>query len=223
MDNLSRQFGLIIAYLLPGFIALAGIAPLVPAVAGWLQPATQIIGIAPPLYALMAATAAGMVVSCCRWLVIDQLLYFTGLPQSISNYRVLGERIVALNYLVENHYRYYQFYANTLIAILFAYGINRLLKTSSLLGLGTDLGVLTLCAVLLAGSRDALSKYRQRAGQLAGPVAEKDTTGDDMTNGIDHNQGKGDEPSTPQKPKADKPETTPKPKQEKVKEGQAAK
>jgi hypothetical protein len=140
------------------------------------------------------------------------------------DYRALEERIISFNYLVESHYRYYQFYANTLIAILFAYGINRLLKTSSLLGLGTDLGVFILCAVLFSGSRDALWKYRSRSGQLVGQVAGKDFTGDEMTNGIDHNQGKTEVPSTPPKTKAvTKPEVAPQPKQEKAKEGQSVK
>jgi hypothetical protein len=174
MDNLNRQFGLIVAYLLPGFIALAGIAPLIPVVSSWLEPLSQGIGIGPPLYALLAATAMGMVVSCFRWLLIDAIHSVTGITSPVLNYRALERRMESFNFLVESHYRYYQFYANALIAILFAYGINRLLKTSSLLGFGTDLGVFILCAVLFAGSRDALSKYRTRSGQLVGHVAEKE-------------------------------------------------
>lgn len=66
MEIFNRQFGLIVAYLLPGFIALAGVAPLVPVVSSWLQPVNQGLGIGPPVYAIMAATAMGMVVSCFR-------------------------------------------------------------------------------------------------------------------------------------------------------------
>ena len=58
--------------------------------------------------------------------------------------------MAAFNYWVEQTYRYYQFYANTLIAVLWAYIVNRYFETSPLLGLGTDLGVLILCAVLFA-------------------------------------------------------------------------
>lgn len=53
---------------------------------------------------------------------------------------------------------------------------------------GTDLGVLVLCVILFAGSRDALAKYYQRAGQLVGHVAEKVHSGDVMTNGIGHHE-----------------------------------
>jgi hypothetical protein len=174
MDNLNRQFGLIVAYLLPGFIALAGIAPLIPVVSSWLQPLSQGIGIGPPLYALLAATAMGMVVSCFRWLLIDAIHSVTGITPPVLNYGALEQRLESFNFIVESHYRYYQFYANALISILFAYGVNRLLKTSSLLGFGTDLGVFILCAVLFTGSRDALSKYRTRSSQLVGHVAEKE-------------------------------------------------
>jgi len=74
----------------------------------------------------------------------------------------LEDRLAAFNYLVESHYRYYQFVANTLVAVLWAYSINRWMKTSSLLGVGTDLLVVILCRALFAASRDALSKYYTR-------------------------------------------------------------
>src|SRR6185312_6193985 len=108
---LTKQFGLLIAYLLPGFVALAGIAPLVPTVAGWLK-ADQTASFGAPLYALLAATAAGMVVSCFRWLIVDQIHVLTGVTPPAFNARALAERPAAFNYLVEQHYRFYQFYAN---------------------------------------------------------------------------------------------------------------
>jgi len=200
----SRQFGLIVAFLIPGFVGLAGLAPLMPVVAEWLRPVNLgDFGIGPTIYALMAATAVGMILSCVRWLVIDHLLEWLGVHAPTWDFRQLENRLEALDYLSANHYRYYQFYANTLVAILWAYAVNRLLQTSPLLGFGTDLGVAFLCLVLFLGSRDALSKYRLRAGQLIGQVAEKD--GDAMTNGIDHHGGgatvtKDREPKPQQKP-----------------------
>jgi excisionase family DNA binding protein len=101
-----------------------------------------------------------MILSCIRWLVIDHLLQWWGIPAPAWDFRQLENRLEALEYLSDNHYRYYQFYANTLVAILWAYSVNRLLQTSPLLGFGTDLGVALLCIVLFLGSRDTLSKYR---------------------------------------------------------------
>jgi hypothetical protein len=68
---------------------------------------------------------------------------------------------------------------------------------SPLLRYGTDIGVLILCGVLFAGSRDALSKYRTRSGQLIGQLVLTDSEGEDMTNGIDHNQGNGGKSGKP--------------------------
>jgi hypothetical protein len=222
MEILNRQFGLIIAYVLPGFVALAGIAPLVPAVAGWLEPTGQGVGLGPPVYALLAATAAGMTVSCFRWLLIDQLHAMTGLGAPVFNARALEERPSAFTYLVESHYRYYQFYANTLVSVVWTYGIHRWLRTSPLLRFGSDVAVLILCAVLFAGSRDALEKYRSRCGQLVGQIALRDLTEEAMTNGIDHNQGSGNtsKPATGQKG-PNKPKVAPKPSEHKPTEKQA--
>lgn len=190
MDILNRQFGLVIAILLPGFVALAGIAPLSPLVAEWLQTG-QTASLAAPLYILLAATAAGMVVSCFRWLLVDSIHAMTGVAAPTFNARALEETPAAFHCLVENHYRYYQFYANTLVAVVWAYAIHRSLTPSLLLRLPMDVGVVVLCAVLFAGSRDALAKYRSRSTQLNGQVAFTDLEGEIMTNGIDHNHGNG--------------------------------
>jgi hypothetical protein len=208
-DISSKQFGLIVAHVLPGFIGLAGITPLFPAVAQWLQPVSQgDMGFGPPIYALMAATTVGMIVGCVRWLVVDHLLEWSGVPKMVRRYESLPDKLDALDHLIEMHYRYYQFYANTLVAILWAYGMNRFYGTLPLLGPGTDLGVLILGAVLLAGSRDTLTKYRQRLGRVLGPVAEKGLKGEVMTNGADHHAGGASKPTTESKPQtaAAKPE-----------------
>src|SRR6266496_1090753 len=159
MDSATKQFGLMVAYLLPGFIVLAGIAPFAPVVATWLQPLNQAqASLGAPVYAVLAATTIGMIVSCIRWLLIDHIHHWTGVRPPAWDDSRLEERVVAFNYLVDNHYRYYQFLANTLVAVIWAYSINRWMATSSRLGVGTDLGVFILCAALFTGSRDSLMK-----------------------------------------------------------------
>jgi hypothetical protein len=170
----STQFGLIVAYLLPGFIGLLGIVPLVPAVAVWLQTGTSCeAGLGAPLYAVLAATTAGMILSCFRWLIVDQIHRLTGLVPPVWDDRQLEDRLTAFNYLVESHYRYYQFVSNTLVAVVWAYGINRWLGTSAVFGPLTDCAVLVLCIVLFAASRDALSKYYSRTSRLFGGVSNR--------------------------------------------------
>jgi len=213
MDILSRQFGLVIAYLLPGFIALIGVAPFVPMVAGWLR-ADQSGGFGAPLYALLAATAAGMIVSCFRWFLVDQILLMTGVERPRFNAQALEQNPSAFNYLIENHYRYFQFYANTFVAVIWTYFIYRSHSTSSHLTFGSDAGVMLLCAVLFAGSRDALGKFRTRSRLLAGQAVTNFCNGEIMTNGIDHNSGGGSSPEkspVPAKAKKIKAEAVSKP------------
>ena len=55
-ESTSRHFGLIVAYVLPGFLGLAGLAPIFPMIAEWLRPVNQgDLGLGPPLYALTGA------------------------------------------------------------------------------------------------------------------------------------------------------------------------
>ena len=192
MEAFSRQFGLMIAYLLPGFIGLVGLAPLIPTVAEWLHAAARgDAGLGPPVYALLAAMATGMVVSSVRWLLIDHIHGWMGIKAPPLDFAAMDGRLHAFNYIVEGNYRYYQFNSNGLVAVAWAYSVHRILQTSRLLGPGTDLGVLILCAVLFAASRDALAKYYRRSSGLLGHVAEKDPSGDVMTNGFHHEAGNG--------------------------------
>lgn len=153
-----------------------------------------------------------MVVSCFRWLLVDHFHSLTGLGAPAFNARALEERPAAFTYLVESHYRYYQFYANTLVAVVWTYGVHRYLAIPTSLGFGTDVGAVVLCAALFAGSRDALSKYRARSRQLVVQVLSPDFDGAVMTNGIDHQQGGGakGKPATSEKPSG-KPEVPTKP------------
>ena len=203
-SSAQQQFGLVVAYLLPGFIGLAGVVPLVPAVGQWLQPVAQgDLGFGPPIYALLSAITVGMIVSCFRWLIVDHVLEWTGVPKVVRGYENMPEKLDTVDYIIAMHYRYYQFYANTLVATIWAYLLNRFMESLPLLGPGTDLGVLILCAGLLAGSRDTLTKYRQKMAVILSPVAEKGSLGDPMTNGMDHHGG-----GAPSKPRPEsKPES----------------
>ena len=217
MNTSSQQlgFGLLVAFTLPGFIVLAGIAPFSPTVASWLQPLDRAeASLGAPLYAMLAATTIGMIVSCFRWLLIDHIHRWMGIVPPVWDDGRLPERINAFDYIVANHYRFYQFYANTLIALITVYTVNRTAGTFPLLGVGTDTGMLLLCAVLFAGSRDTLSKYYARTGRLVGQISKKGRIA--MTNG-NHNDGVGTATSARPRPQVKpppqpKPETSPSPK-----------
>lgn len=200
-DQRFNHFGIVIAYVIPGFVALAGMTPLFPTVARWLRPVEQgDLGFGPPIYALLAATACGLILSCFRWLILDQHLHrWTGLRAPVWDDRYLSERLSGFSYLVENHFAFHLFAGNTLLAILMTYCLNRGFRTVAFLGWGTDLGMIILCLVLFTASRDALAKYFARTSRLIGSVAEKNR-GTVMFNGNDHGgSGKAEHPGKPAK------------------------
>ena len=63
-DVSGRNFGLLIAYVLPGFVSLCGMAELSPNMKSWLVTGSMTNGVAPTvggfLYLTLASVAAGL-------------------------------------------------------------------------------------------------------------------------------------------------------------------
>lgn len=175
-DLNTRNFGLIIAYLLPGFVALCGLATISPFVRDWLLGASiQGPTVGGFLYVLLASVAAGMTLAALRWAILDSIHHATGIKRPNWNDAALENRLAAFQYVVENHYMYYQFYGNTLIAILFSYLIWRFNESRTFSELIVfDLATLAIQCVFAAGSRDALRRYYQRTANLLGNHERKE-------------------------------------------------
>lgn len=181
-DLTQDNFGLLIAYLLPGFVALWGMAYHVETIQLWLQstaPNAPTIG--GFLYATLASTALGLVVSAVRWALVDRILGWLGVRQPEWDFDQFSERLAAYEVLVANHYRYYQFYANMLVALICTY-LSRLVaqKTSHGREGWIAAGVVIVEAILFAGAWDTLRKYYVRTGALltAKSVRSDPTVGD---------------------------------------------
>jgi hypothetical protein len=162
------NFGLIAAYLVPGFITLWGASYRSETVRAWLSVAPQNAGsVADLLYATLGAIAAGMTVSAFRWAIIDTIHHRTGVPPPPWDFSRLHERLDAYRELIEIHYRYYQFFANTLLALCFAYVVRlTAIGWQAYQGGWAELGFASVVCVLFLASRDALGKYYRRAGEL---------------------------------------------------------
>lgn len=167
-DESITDFGVVIAYLLPGMGALWGLSQLSPEISLWLGGAS--VGSATIggfLYTTLASIAAGLTSSTIRWLVIDRIHHATGVRAPKWDFSQLGDRVEAFDLLVEIHYRYYQFYANSLVSALFAYGAWR---TS--IGFDNppwgwpDVAMIGFTAMFFAASRNTLMNYYSRAGKL---------------------------------------------------------
>jgi hypothetical protein len=160
-----NDFGLLIAYILPGFAALWGCSYLNPSVGQWMLVSG---GTSPTvagfLYSTVASLATGLTVSTVRWLVIDPLHHATGIRQPNRDYAKLDTRVGAYELLTDYHYKFYQFYSNMLVSLCWVYGTWRATHSTNV-GLA-EIGFLLLAIVFYLGSRDTLRKYYERTGQL---------------------------------------------------------
>lgn len=176
-DLNTRNFGLLIAYVLPGLAVLIGVASYSETVRSWLGTASSD---APTvggfLYITLASVAAGLIASTIRWLILDWVHHHTGIRPPAWDFSRLQENVVAFDVLVDIHYRYYQFYGNSLVAVVFMYGARVLRLASWTDRLWSGLVFLAVAAILFLGSRDTLAKYYIRSEQLL------KTTGDGNQN-----------------------------------------
>jgi hypothetical protein len=163
----SANFGLLIAYLTPGLTVLWGMSRFSPVLRHWLamtSPDAPTVG--GFLYLSIAAIIAGVSVSAVRWAIIDTLHHATGVAQPTWNFRNLENQADAFHLLIDIHYRYYQFYANMLIALVFWLACRRIPGEGMPPFAWLDLVALGLTTVFYAASRDALWKYYRRGEQL---------------------------------------------------------
>jgi hypothetical protein len=163
-DVTSANFGLLIAYVIPGFVMLWGFAPYSPTIRIWLsQNPTDGATIGGFLYGTIASVGAGLLISTLRWLVIDSIHDRSGIRQPAWNLRKLRDSVSAFDRIVDHQYRYYQAYANGIVSISIALPMHWIADEFSGLQL---MGMLLMDALLFVGSRDVLRKYYQRVDAL---------------------------------------------------------
>ncbi len=161
----NDSFGLLIAYVLPGFVALWGMSKFSVTLQGWLasSPANSPT-IGGFLYVTLASVASGLTISTLRWLVVDNFHHATGLRRPNWDFSTLRNRIAAFSLLNEQLYRYYQFYGNSMVALCAVVALRGFLGASTWFD-----AALGAVAVLFAlGSRDTLRKYYRSVSELLG-------------------------------------------------------
>jgi len=166
----SSNFGLLIAFILPGFTALWGASFISPLLRSWLGGADATgPTVGGFLYVTLASVAAGLIVSTVRWAIIDSIHHCTGLPQPTWDFSRLQENVAAYKVLHEIHYKFYQFNSNTLVSLLFVYIARRIHLGFWTAALGWfDVGVLLLLVIFYVGSRDTLRNFYGRVNDLLG-------------------------------------------------------
>jgi hypothetical protein len=163
----TKNFGLLIAYILPGFTVLWAVSPYSPTVQTWLGTSmTDAPTVGGFLYVTLGSVAAGLTVSALRWLVLDTLHHRTGIQKPRWDFSRLDAKLNAFDVLNEQHYRYFQFYGNMLIAMCVTTLLRRPFGTSPAERAAVLILLLSLAILLFVASRDTLQKYYGRVGQL---------------------------------------------------------
>ncbi|MEM9167928.1 MAG: hypothetical protein AAGB48_13000 [Planctomycetota bacterium] len=195
-------FGILIAYILPGFTLLASLSLLIPSISIWLLgPASASPAVGGVLYVTAASVLLGLLLGVTRWATLDRFHTATGITRPTWDERLLPERLAAFELLVENHFRYYEFYGNLTVGLPLAWLAFRLSEPGSTLAIGPiEAGLLIIETILFLGSRDALRVYFRRSSVL---LTEEIST---MTNG-NHPVPKQTKPKT----KSGTPKVDPKP------------
>ena len=122
----SASFGLSIAFVAPGVVALWGVSLYVPTVREWFGAAanTEATG-AGFLFVLVASLAVGLFVSGVRQEVLDGIVFGKVMhrhrPQTNESSLTHPDVLAALQFAAENLYRYYQFYSNMAFAVMITY------------------------------------------------------------------------------------------------------
>jgi len=167
------SFGLLIAYILPGFTALCGLGTISVTVSSWLR---SVPGNCPTvggfLYVTLTSIGLGMTVNAIRWLTLDSFHHLTGVRYPEWDFSQLQTNLGGYDKLVEFYYRYHEFFGNTLIAGSFTYLTWRFLHPSWQYVLA-DAVYLAFTALFWLASRDTLTKYYRRVEQLMPKAADK--------------------------------------------------
>ena len=163
----DRNFGFLIAYVIPGFLVLTVWSSYFPTVQAWLGQADgQSTTVGGFLYGTLASVAAGLIVSAIRWLWLDSVHHWTGIERPEWDFTQSTNQLAAFEGAVQNHYRYYQFYGNTLTALLLAAPFGLLPASGLVVHPFSLILTLILLLVLFVASRDALRKYYIRSNCL---------------------------------------------------------
>lgn len=172
---LDRGYALIIAFLLPGLIALAGIATINPTVAKWFTGAQEDPSFVGLLFVLLAALALNLLISAVRWYVFEELSVLPRCPlvAPAPRFNMAKRTSCEAQYLDlrHQHYYYYLAHANTAVALVIAVGA-WLFSQRAAVGVWPRLAAisLTLVAIVMMATAacNAIKRYDERTLSLLG-------------------------------------------------------
>jgi hypothetical protein len=180
-DITDKNFGVLIAFVLPGFILLLCLSYSFPAIKDWLTASSAKDGLSVGgfLYATLASMSMGLLLSALRWASVDKLLTL--------EYRLRGRQFPKINFsrfsdknvyaaflgANENHYRYYQYYSNSLVASTIGF-VSSCFFGDKRPTIWLWVLFLALISALFFAARDSFTKFYKRASEITGGSEEDD-------------------------------------------------
>ena len=165
-DLTSTSFGYIIAFLLPGLLGLYALSYWPGNVGQLLQPTLQSQStIGPSLILLLCAVGIGLCVSALRFFAFEKLLcrkhHF---PPDMFAKLHASNKLVTFKAVVDEHYRYHQFYGGCAVAlaILYAGWVRRTFRGFTSPFLFITVGFLAFEWLLAHTAADAFKRYVER-------------------------------------------------------------
>ncbi len=168
MKDVTDNIGVIIALGLPGFVLLFGLSYSSNEIAAWFPRgrALESAGSVAFLYISLASLALGMIISAIRWILVDSIINFFADDPKINFSKLKNQDVLtAFQFLVDAHYRYYQYYSHTLVAVLIAF-VSYLVYGEACPPVSIWLLVVAMTGILFVASQDALKRYRTRVAEL---------------------------------------------------------
>ncbi len=160
-DISATSFGYLIAFLLPGIFGLYALSRWFPEINTSLQPILKADAtVGPSLVFLAIAVGVGVCISGVRYFAFEKAIFRRG-PLPKGTYQGMSaEELTLHKAIVDEHYRYHQFYGGCAVASLILYaGWIRAWHHSLCQSIGWTLGFAALELLLMASACDSFKKY----------------------------------------------------------------
>lgn len=169
-DSIDRYFGLAIAYLMPGLVALFGLSYRITELRTWFGfVASHETTVAGFLFVMVASIGMGVMLSAARCFVLERV---TGLARAKTGDLAKRSSVEpAYQALIADHYNYYKCYGNMAVAVVvFAvcYGWTNAGGLSVGDWILSILATLASVALLTWAALDAIRRFEDKRGNLLG-------------------------------------------------------
>lgn len=119
MERIELNFGLVIAYIVPGLIGLYSLAPHSQAIRTLLGGNNYSLSAQALVPLLLLAIAAGIIINAVSGIILKPMIIISGVEEIDPDYsRLKSKDIEKFKEFTNQTYRYYQCYSNMLIALI---------------------------------------------------------------------------------------------------------